>query len=527
MKSVRASSVAVLGLIAGLASSGAALAGVCPAVGADSDCGVIITVTDSSTTVSFTGQGPYDGIEDSLVGVINKGSRPIKSIGLRSAVPIFGFDNDGICGTDPSTGQPFKPAPAGCPFGPTTYEGPGVVFSNVDSTLKNGVVNFSTPLAPNGGTGYFSLEESIQSAYSCADIINKSVTPDASGSPTIRATFKPQIPGMNTADAAKFCGVAKLNWIQKITTLPDPSPFYAVNLTDPTNVAADIHLTSGSTPFNDPYKGGYRYNPAWNSYPFYFDPNTTTQPWSLINWDNGTTLSIQDTPTNPCLAGGNSAGLRGCNGANAPAGKSVIFSTHLAGVLEDGSAVDLGVGYTWSSNFNGLSGGVVATSNLLPADPGSGTGGVTVIGVQSTTTYNYNGIVVTTVNGVPVTGTPADTVQPVITVSATPSRLWPPNGANVPVVVSGKITDIETNGTGVNPRTAVYAVVDSYGQMQPSGPVIFNSDGSYSFNLLLPAYRYGADKSGRSFTVTVSAQDNAGNSGSSSFRVVVPHDQRK
>jgi hypothetical protein len=58
-------------------------------------------------------------------------------------------------------------------------------------------------------------------------------------------------------------------------------------------------------------------------------------------------------------------------------------------------------------------------------------------------------------------------------------------------------------------------------------PVVLNFDGSYSFNILLPAYRHGTDLAGRNFTITVSAQDNAGNAGSSSFRVVVPHDQRK
>lgn len=526
MSSARRLSVMAFGLVACLASSGAALAGVCPAVGRDTDCGIIITVTDIGATVSFTGQGPYDGIEDTLVGIINQSSRALRSIGLRSTKSIFGFDQDGICGTDPNTGLPYNPAPGGCPFGPTGYEGPGVSFSNIDPTLQNGVVNFATAVPPNGGQGYFSLEESIQSAYACKDVVNHSVVPSTSGSPTIMATFTPQVSGMSTADAAKFCGVAKLNWIQKVTSIPDPSPFYAVNPQSPNDLASDIHLTSSSTPFNDPYQGGYRYNPAWNSYPFYFDPNTTTQPWSLRNWDNGTILKFQDTPTNPCLQGSNSTGVRGCLGANAPAGSKVLFSTNLAGVLADGSPVDLGVGFTWSSNFNGTSGGVVSTANLLPADPGSGTGGITVTGIQDTTNYNYNGIVVTTVNGVTVTG-PLDTVPPVVTVSATPANLWPPNGRNVSVVVAGKITDNEVSGTGVNPQTAAYKVADSYGQVQPAGPIVLNSDGSYSFNILLPAYRYATSKDGRNFTITVYAQDTAGNTGSSSFKVVVPHDQRK
>ena len=194
-------------------------------------------------------------------------------------------------------------------------------------------------------------------------------------------------------------------------------------------------------------------------------------------------------------------------------------------ILVVGVALSSLIGWT-APTHAGTSGGIVATANLLPADPGSGTGGVAVTSVQSITNYNYNGIGVTTINGVPVTGTPPDDTAPppVITVSATPATLWPPNGSSVPVVVSGQIT---ANGTGVNPQTAAYTVTDSYGQVQPTGPVVLNLDGSYSFNILLPAYRDGTDLADRNFTITVSGQDNAGNAGSSSFRVVVPHDQRK
>ena len=45
--------------------SGSSLAQ-CPAVGHDSTCGTLITVTDSGASVSFTGQGPYDGVDDTF-----------------------------------------------------------------------------------------------------------------------------------------------------------------------------------------------------------------------------------------------------------------------------------------------------------------------------------------------------------------------------------------------------------------------------------------------------------------------------
>src|SRR5258708_38071 len=81
----------ILVLIALATPRPAMAASVCPAVGADTDCGVIITITDKGATVTGTGQGPYDGIEDTLVGVVNKSKIPIKALGLSSAKTIFGF----------------------------------------------------------------------------------------------------------------------------------------------------------------------------------------------------------------------------------------------------------------------------------------------------------------------------------------------------------------------------------------------------------------------------------------------------
>jgi hypothetical protein len=494
-------------------SASPANAQVCPVVGADTNCGIVITITDTGSSVSFTGQGPYDGIEDTLVGIVNNSSQAIRSVKLMSALPIFAFDGDGIDAY----------SVPGNVLDSTGYGGPNAYFTNINSSLTSGTINFVVPLAAGGGTGYFSLEEAISAAYSCPDVVNNSVKHAVIGGTTITATFTPQISGLSTSQAAQICGFTKFNWIQKVTNLPDPSPFYAVNPSDPSNPSADIHLISASTPFNDPYQNGYRYNPSWNSYPYYFDPNTTSQPWSLSNWDNGTTLSFRDTPTDPCLPGGNSTGVRGCNGLNAPAGSHLGFTTHLVGILADGSPVDLGIGFSWTDTYNGTSGGISTLGNLLLVDPGSGNGGITVTGVQDTTNYQYNGIVVTAVNGTPTGG---ETIPPAITVAATPSVLWPPNGKMVPVTVSGKIVDNEPGGTGVNQSTATYAVTDKYGRVQPMGAVILRPDGSYSFTIQLEASRNGNDKGGRQYIITVSAKDNAGNKGSSSASVIVVHDQR-
>jgi hypothetical protein len=117
---------------------------------------------------------------------------------------------------------------------------------------------------------------------------------------------------------------------------------------------------------------------------------------------------------------------------------------------------------------------------------------------------------------------PIDTTPPVITLSATPKLLWPPNGKMVPVTISGKITD---TGSGVNLSSAAYSVTDEYGKLQPTGAITLGAGGSYSFTLLLQASRRGFDLDGRQYTITVRASDNAGNAASQASVVTVPHDQ--
>src|SRR5262249_10824620 len=134
----------------------------CPSVGQNTSCAILLYIDPhgSLRVLQDPSQGPYDGIEDTLVGVQNDSTQTITSIPLSSPLPIFGFDDDGICGADPNTGNPYNPAPAGCPFGPTTYEGPNVSFSGISSGENSGIVNFINGLS-SGGSTYFSLEERI------------------------------------------------------------------------------------------------------------------------------------------------------------------------------------------------------------------------------------------------------------------------------------------------------------------------------------------------------------------------------
>jgi len=115
-----------------------------------------------------------------------------------------------------------------------------------------------------------------------------------------------------------------------------------------------------------------------------------------------------------------------------------------------------------------------------------------------------------------------DKTPPVITVSSNPATLSPPNGRLVPVTVSGAITD-EAGGSGVS--SAAYQVTDEYGQVQPSGRVTPEADGSYAVTVALQASRRGNDPDGRHYTITVSATDAAGNQGRASATVTVPRNQ--
>ncbi|HEY1580434.1 MAG TPA: hypothetical protein VGF82_25515 [Terracidiphilus sp.] len=261
-----------------------ASAQVCPAVGNDNNCGIIITITDTDATVTVTGQGPYDGADDTLIGVVNNGRVPISTLRLNSTLPIFGFDGDGIVAFGIS----------GNAKDTTGYGGPNAFFTNINSAQTQGDVNFIVPIAAHGGTGFFSLEDALTSASTpCSSILNNSLSGPFLGAsgilhgPTqITATFTPQ-QGITLAQAAQICGFVNFDWMQRITRLPDPSPFCEVNPADPnvpnpspfcgSNLKSPfpIHLTAASAPFSDPAPNGYTYNPAWVSAPFYWAANTT------------------------------------------------------------------------------------------------------------------------------------------------------------------------------------------------------------------------------------------------------------
>jgi hypothetical protein len=156
----------------------------------------------------------YDGSEDTLIGVQNNSNQIVQSIDLSSTtLDLFGFDEDGICdpenfpeeGTgDPGCAQGGFVDDAGNPaYGTTGYEGPHVVFSNINEDETAGTVSFTgaanagggcagvdtsiTGLAP-GASAYFGLEETISQGD-----VNLTSAPVAKPCPTTTTTAPAEV----------------------------------------------------------------------------------------------------------------------------------------------------------------------------------------------------------------------------------------------------------------------------------------------------------------------------------------------
>jgi hypothetical protein len=120
--------------------------------GADSHPSIVFVFQPNGSIATFSdpATGPYDGIEDTYVGVYNNSSSTASSLSIMNApgstIPIFGFDGDGLV----TYGAPT-------PLDPNGYGGPLGTFSNINGTATGGTFNISGGLAPGAST-YFSLE---------------------------------------------------------------------------------------------------------------------------------------------------------------------------------------------------------------------------------------------------------------------------------------------------------------------------------------------------------------------------------
>jgi alpha-tubulin suppressor-like RCC1 family protein len=111
-------------------------------------------------------------------------------------------------------------------------------------------------------------------------------------------------------------------------------------------------------------------------------------------------------------------------------------------------------------------------------------------------------------------------VTPPAFVSLAVSRtvLWPPNGAYVPVTVSGIVEDADSSVA-----SATYAVTDEYGLLQPAGTLQLDASGRFSVTFMLEAARRDDDREGRQYLIVLTARDPAGNTSTRTAQVTVPH----
>ncbi len=219
----------------------------------------------------------------------------------------------------------------------------------------------------------------------CSDVVQGSVTPYLVSPTEINATFTPNY-GFTLAQAAKVCGFIEFDWQQTITSWPLPSPLREAGSNVP------LHAPPS---FNDPPPNGYDYDNPHSPDPLklYYNPfSGPSDNYALSSYTSTdtNTLYFDDAPANNCMPGGTGAD---CNGQTAPPGSMMAFTTHLVGLQGDlpGAAViDTGIGFSWTSTYNGTHGGISMSRSKGPVDMGSGTGGITITAV-SETSYNQSG----------------------------------------------------------------------------------------------------------------------------------------
>ncbi len=114
--------------------------------------------------------------------------------------------------------------------------------------------------------------------------------------------------------------------------------------------------------------------------------------------------------------------------------------------------------------------------------------------------------------------TPVDNTPPNITVSVTPSSIWPPNGGLRTITANISVHDDQ------DPNPVVKLVSITCSEPLDPGDVVANF-GTDSRTFSLAAKRLGQDKTGRIYTITYSATDASGNTATAVVTVTVPHDQ--
>ena len=137
--------------------------------------------------------------------------------------------------------------------------------------------------------------------------------------------------------------------------------------------------------------------------------------------------------------------------------------------------------------------------------------------------YIKGGFKVGLVSGKDVWGTleREDTTPPSLTVSLSPSTLWPPNEKLVPITATITVKDDYDSAPEIQLISITANEVLDINDAKDVQP------GTDDRQFQLKAKRAGTNLAGRIYTVTYSATDGSGNKNTASATVTVPHDQGK
>lgn len=346
-------------------------------------CSIAYSVFAIDPSSSYAISGAYvNPIFGTLEGVIG-GADPD---GIRpdyTAITLTA--NPGSSGTVPISGL-INPQTTTWSYGPIYWNGNVQIGSN--SCVASPSVSSASVVALTSPASDPAPSCNPPPSPQCISDLDNSVRQSVMGA-EMYATFTPQ-QGRTLTQAKTDCDVDNFDWQQTVNVLPSPIP----SLVQPA-----IGVPLPDTPFLDPVVGGYVYDikcPIPGSispskayrqaYPFYYyNSGPPNDCFSLLYHENGNTLDFNDVPKDPCLPDGNPAlQSKWCRGTSAQLGSFLEFTTTLVGV-KNGNPVPLGTHYwIWGSDFNGLSGGIpqLASNAEVPVDPGSGTGGVTILSVN-------------------------------------------------------------------------------------------------------------------------------------------------
>lgn len=116
---------------------------------------------------------------------------------------------------------------------------------------------------------------------------------------------------------------------------------------------------------------------------------------------------------------------------------------------------------------------------------------------------------------------PVDTTPPTLSVTISPTKLWPANGKLVPITATITAKD------DYDPQPEIKLVSIKANVILKKEDASGVKPGTDNRQFMLKAERDGNNQAGRIYTITYSATDGSGNKATASATVTVPHDQGK